>query len=443
MRTKFNRDALAIFLSIIVLLVAIIGSYFGIRLYLEKQSVKITNNTNQINNASTTTEVTSSPSETNLNLNDYLKDYKNYVESSKIGVDISTIHFSQKEPFSQKFPDTNNQHLIYLVDEKNVYYDGWGEGFQRIEKADPATFRVLEGTTVAKDKNYVYSDGKIVKDADPNTYTIIDGVYHNGFRGGIAHNVYLGKDTANVYFGIYKLNDANLSTVHIYRSTKNIFVKGGIGKNEVILDDKSVFDCNFLGAYGGGCQKFPNSDAKTFQFLYSGGFWAKDKNNVYTGFGDGIASGVDSASLQSLGDCGFDKDKNNICFDGAQIYNSDAKPPFNINDKEHFEVLPNCFSKDSHNVYAIIYAEPGCEICNTAILLPVSELDPNTTKVLNDIYLADKSSVFYSNYYSVDYYGIFKIDGADPSTFKVVTGKDWDAEDSHAKYKYGKIYISI
>ncbi len=56
----------------------------------------------------------------------------------------------------------------YKKDDKNVYYKE-----KTIEKADPATFKVLN-SNYSKDKNNVYYLGKLIKDADSVSFEVTD-----------------------------------------------------------------------------------------------------------------------------------------------------------------------------------------------------------------------------------------------------------------------------
>ncbi|MCX2680460.1 DKNYY domain-containing protein [Galbibacter sp. EGI 63066] len=79
-------------------------------------------------------------------------------------------------------------HESYAKDKERVFYLG-----KMIENADPNTFEIFETPYFSKDKNHVYVDGKILKEADVETFGPAEGKYslvyrdknHKYGRGGI------------------------------------------------------------------------------------------------------------------------------------------------------------------------------------------------------------------------------------------------------------------
>lgn len=153
------------------------------------------------------------------------------------GVDVATFDII-----------AHNGDCTFSTDKDNVYYGcldspaGVTPGFMPIEHADRTSFEYLEAG-YAKDKNYVYEDGRVIVGADPNTFIIL-------------------KDRKNQYSTFSK--DAN----HVFNSGKLL----------------------------------PTADAPTFEALltvgkiFLEGEYAKDKNHIYDLSGE-IVSGADPATF--------------------------------------------------------------------------------------------------------------------------------------------------
>lgn len=92
---------------------------------------------------------------------DYAKDKNHVYRYEKIieEADPSTFEFLNGS-YSK---DENN-----VYEERSTYFPGW-----KIKWADPSTFQVLEISTYAKDKNFVYWLGNVIEEADPLTFTVI------------------------------------------------------------------------------------------------------------------------------------------------------------------------------------------------------------------------------------------------------------------------------
>ena len=79
----------------------------------------------------------------------------------------------------------------YYNDGSAVYYKHWNEGSgaqQDRLKADPKTFRVLKFDRYAKDKQHVFYNGSLIKEADAASFEAIGSFYardkNSGYYGG-------------------------------------------------------------------------------------------------------------------------------------------------------------------------------------------------------------------------------------------------------------------
>ena len=92
--------------------------------------------------------------------------------------DIDTVFFSDieiEDADTNSFVPISN---VYSKDDNNVYYCQYSGCFDReckiITDSDPTSFKVSSNDYIGLDKNYVYSAGEVIKNADPNSFQIID-----------------------------------------------------------------------------------------------------------------------------------------------------------------------------------------------------------------------------------------------------------------------------
>jgi len=81
------------------------------------------------------------------------------------------------------------------------YNEAVGKKAKTIEKADTKTFVILKNTKYAKDKNFVFLEGRVIKFANPKTFKIIN----NGYS----------KDNKNVYLDCNIIINADPNTFQI------------------------------------------------------------------------------------------------------------------------------------------------------------------------------------------------------------------------------------
>lgn len=203
----------------------------------------------------------------------------------------------------------------YEVKDGKVFYNTWNEGsgslHTLIRGADSKTLTMLKHTSYAKDKNYAYYKGKIIKGADPETFESILDYYSKDFHYAFYQDKLLdnsdansfevmdgspySKDKSDYYYNAYKID------VSDYKSFK-------------ILDDSWSKDKSFYYVPAGSIvHKYPLTDYDSFELLKEG--YAKDKSRVYY-FGD-IVDKADSRTFDVIG-FAEGKDKN-YCFRSNKI----------------------------------------------------------------------------------------------------------------------------
>ena len=107
----------------------------------------------------------------------------------------------------------------YIIDKNNVYYiiikptsfaEHGGHGYKILLKnADADSFEELE-VGYGKDKKNVYLKGKLIKNADPETFEIIDFVNENSYG-----DKNYSKDKNYVFFYGEQIQNANAKTFQI------------------------------------------------------------------------------------------------------------------------------------------------------------------------------------------------------------------------------------
>jgi len=258
----------------------------------------------------------------------------------------------------------------------------------------------------AKDKNTVFLKGKIIKDADPNTFELIPDTF------------YLSRDKDNIFSQTNKLE--SIKDPETFKIIKN--------KNSVIILYKDKY--HLYKPNGEIVNKDYEIDTASFEFLSNSdgerSAYSKDKNNVYCcEFNDlKILSYVDVKTFQVL-ENSYSKDKNNVYYKNSKLADRDAAT---------FQVLENSYSKDKNNVY---YKNSK-----------LADRDAATFEVLKYTYSKDKNNVYYryppkdNEIFQDDYGNIIKrpdvIETADPKTFKIIDARN-TKDKNHVYYHHGHI----
>ena len=336
-----------------------------------------------------------------LELNDFVKDKNNlyYFSNGKIekinfNIDVKSLEF---------FDDIDSSYSSYIKDRNNVYFVDNKNGKVKIVKnADKNTFQIINGNYGVDRKN-VYYDGEK-----------LDSVGIEGLK--IFDDSYL-KDNKNVY-EIYTTDDGKTKIRTIKNLNIDVASFENILKEAFYKDKNSVYYVDMTEDKQ-ELKKLEGADADTFEL----GIFSKDKNSVFIdkqrlegvspkGFEvlnsdlsfikdyknvfyldraeDGITfiprvqniEGVDIATLEFAGGhySNYYKDKNNVYF----VDNRDDKIKFKklayVNPKT-FEMVDDTFARDDKNLYIFEYKLDG--------------IDPKTFKKLSYRMVKDKNGLYF------------------------------------------------
>ena len=190
---------------------------------------------------------------------------------------------------------------------------------QEVKDADPDTFEKLDGL-YAKDKNHFYYKGSAVEDVEPDS---IEKIYFGKYF----------KSDNKLYQGGRVIEDVDAET---FKPINNIYAKD---KNNIYLSYNDGLSTSDL-------------DVDTFELL--GEAHAKDKNGVY--FFKFKIEGMDSETAEGVGDW-YIKDKNSVYFGDAWVKNADPNSIEVINqynedeegDKKYIQSVSDIYG---HSAYA-------------------------------------------------------------------------------------------
>ena len=316
-----------------------------------------------------------------LELNDFVKDKNNLyyfsngkIEKINLNIDVKSLEF---------FDDIDSSYSSYIKDRNNVYFVDNKNGKVKIVKnADKNTFQIVNGNYGVDRKNVYYNGEKL------------DSVGIEGLK--IFDDNYL-KDNKNVY-EIYTTDDEKIKIKAIKNLNIDVASFEDIFKEAFYKDKNSVYYVDMTEDKQ-ELKKLEGADADTFEL----GIFSKDKNSVFIdkqrlegvspkGFevlnsdfsfikdyknvfyldraDDGITfiprvqniEGVDIATLEFAGGhySKYYKDKNNVYF----MDNRDGKIKFKklsyVNPKT-FEMVDNTFARDDKNLYLFEYKLDGID----------------------------------------------------------------------------------
>ena len=373
--------------------------YFGILNYYKDKNSFYYHSDNDLKKIKS--EIDDKSAEKVLELNDFVKDKNNlyYFSNGKINkinlnIDVNSLVFldNNSSSYSSYIKDRNN---VYFVDNKN--------GKVKIVKnADKNTFQIVNGNYGVDRKNVYYNGEKL------------DSVGIEGLK--IFDDNYL-KDNKNVY-EIYMTDDEKIKIRAIKNLNIDVASFENILKEAFYKDKNSVYYID-TAEDKQKLKKLEGADADTFEL----GIFSKDKNSVYVekqrlegvnpkGFEildsnlnfikdyknvfyldraeDGITfiprvqntEGVDVATLEFAGGhySKYYKDKNNVYF----MDNRDDKIKFKklayVNPKT-FEMVDDTFARDDKNLYIFEYKLDG--------------IDPKTFKKLSYEMVKDKNGLYF------------------------------------------------
>lgn len=240
---------------------------------------------------------------------------------------------------------------------------------------------------------YVYFDGKIIKNAHPDSFTQFDN------RG------YYSKDKNNVYYNTKKIATAdatsfrplaNDTTNNYWHDKHNAYYKWGI---------------------------IPGADGASF--TYVGEEYAYDAKNVF--FQDKVLKEADRNTFRSLQGL-VGRDDKNIFVQNKIVTN--------VNNPESFEIVTIsdvAFGKDKTHIYALRYVLPFP-------MLPFPNADLDTFEVLGEYYAKDKNQVYNYSYHKSD---ILVLEEANPEKFMLFfdSTRGTDATDGKHYYKSGELFV--
>jgi len=316
-----------------------------------------------------------------LELNNFVKDKNNLyyfsngkIEKINLNIDVKSLEF---------FDDIDSSYSSYIKDRNNVYFVDNKNGKVKIVKnADKNTFQIVNGNYGVDGKNVYYNGEKL------------DSVGIEGLK--IFDDNYL-KDNKNVY-EIYTTDDEKIKIRAIKNLNIDVASFEDIFKEAFYKDKNSVYYVDMTEDKQ-ELKKLEGADADTFEL----GIFSKDKNSVFIdkqrlegvspkGFevlnsdlsfikdyknifyldraDDGITfipkiqniEGVDIATLEFAGGhySKYYKDKNNVYF----MDDRDGKIKFKklsyVNPKT-FEMVDNTFARDDKNLYLFEYKLDGID----------------------------------------------------------------------------------
>ena len=373
--------------------------YFGILNYYKDKNSFYYRSDNDLKKIKSEIDVKSADKV--LELNDFVKDKNNlyYFSNGKINkinlnIDVNSLVF---------LDNNNSSYSSYIKDRNNVYFvDNENRKVKIVKNADKNTFQIVNGNYGVDGKN-VYYDGEK-----------LDSVGIEGLK--IFDDSYL-KDNKNVY-EIYTTDDGKTKIRTIKNLNIDVASFENILKEAFYKDKNSVYYVDITEDKQ-ELKKLEGADADTFE----PGIFSKDKNSVYVdkqrlegvnpkGFeildndlnfikdyknvfyldraDDGITfiprvqntEGVDVATLEFAGGhySKYYKDKNNVYF----MDNRDDKIKFKklayVNPKT-FEMVDDTFARDDKNLYIFEYKLDG--------------IDPKTFKKLSYEMVKDKNGLYF------------------------------------------------
>jgi len=322
----------------------------------------------------------------------------------------------------------------FAKDKNSIYCNG-----HKIPNSDSNSFKLLsDGNTVqhphGKDKNAVYlcwmhNDRIVVKDADPETFTLVDERY--------------GKDKNSVFYWGSKLYNSDPNTFivfdggwakdgnNVYNYGRRFFMEGLNTNSLKILspqwwkDDRSAYYWDSFSV-----RRILQADVATFDAARIISpqsrvtFFAKDKNSYYYALNKDIVTVDRNSITEWKEDIGNDYSKDqNFVYDFLGRVLDGADP-------QTFEIIPSDiirygdFARDNNNVYRYSSIVP-----NT---------DPETFEIISKEYSKDTNNVFY--YTGNDF---IVVNGADADTFEVLEFKELDPGGFKALYHYSKDRNSV
>jgi len=332
-----------------------------------------------------------------LELNDFVKDKNNlyYFSNGKINkinlnIDVNSLVFldNNSSSYSSYIKDRNN---VYFVDNKN--------GKVKIVKnADKNTFQIVNGNYGVDRKNVYYNGEKL------------DSVGIEGLK--IFDDNYL-KDNKNVY-EIYTTDDEKIKIRAIKNLTIDVASFENILKGTFYKDKNSVYYID-TAEDKQELKKLEGADADTFE----PGIFSKDKNSVYVD--KQRLEGVNPKGFEILdNDLNFIKDYKNVFYldradDGItfipRVQNTEGVDVATLESvgKSFFKD----YFKDKNNVYIVASERPvSTDSINTKLnFYKLIGANPKTFELIDNFGRDDKNVYFLDK----------KLKGIDAKTFEEIS----------------------
>lgn len=261
--------------------------------------------------------------------------------------------------------------LGYKIEDGKVYYYTWNEGSGSnkylLKNADVQSFKVLKNSDYAKDANYGYFDGNIIKGIDSKSFQSVNDYYakdnSNAFYedkiivGAIGKQFEIvkegpySKDGKNYFFKDVPLNVSDYNSVKILDDL-------------TVIDKFNIYTQSDITSDSSYTKKFPLKDYDSFVLLKNG--YSKDNKAVYF-YGEIIeyanpktfeiidySKGKDDKNI-FYGTCKIEDPKtlmdleSNYMKDNLAVYFNDKKI-IDANPKT-FEIIYEEWSKDDKNIF--------------------------------------------------------------------------------------------
>ena len=336
--------------------------YFGIFNYYKDKNSFYYHSDNDLKKIKSGIDVGSA--EKVLELNDFVKDKNNLyyfsngkIEKINLNIDVKSLEF---------FDDIDSSYSSYIKDRNNVYFVDNKNGKVKIVKnADKNTFQIVNGNYGVDRKNVYYNGEKL------------DSVGIEGLK--IFDDNYL-KDNKNVY-EIYTTDDEKIKIRAIKNLNIDVASFEDIFKEAFYKDKNSVYYVDMTEDKQ-KLKKLEGADADTFEL----GIFSKDKNSVY----------VDKQRLEGVSPKGFEVLDNDLNFikDYKNVFYLDRADDGitfipRVQNIEGVDVATlefaggyySTYYKDKNNVY--FEGEK------------VKGIDVNSAEGINGLWIKDKNNVFY------------------------------------------------
>ena len=332
-----------------------------------------------------------------LELNDFVKDKNNLyyfsngkIEKINLNIDVKSLEF---------FDDIDSSYSNYIKDRNNIYFVDNKNGKVKIVKnADKNTFQIVNGNYGVDRKNVYYNGEKL------------DSVGIEGLK--IFDDNYL-KDNKNVY-EIYTTDDEKIKIRAIKNLNIDVASFEDIFKEAFYKDKNSVYYVDMTEDKQ-ELKKLEGADADTFEL----GIFSKDKNSVYVD--KQRLEGVSPKGFEILdNDLNFIKDYKNVFYldraeDGItfipRVQNTEGVDVATLESvgKSFFKD----YFKDKNNVYIVASERPvSTDSINTKLnFYKLIGANPKTFELIDNFGRDDKNVYFLDK----------KLKGIDAKTFEEIS----------------------